>query len=333
VSYFDLLSVPSSLDPTAPGYKDWFHLNLFDHASGCVGLINVSLHGAPADQRARAVGTALLHDPAYGWRGNVEIAGFAEATISADGVLLSDVGMMIDPSRRVLHASARLPEEGLALRVRATAAARPVRVEMAQPFGSGWIAWFVVPRLQLEGWLQLGGRTCDLASWGAYHDHNWGRWFWGEDVGWEWGAFVATSPGPVFVLARLTDRLHRELHPPQLVVVHGGQRRTFHPGSVTVSYEGRADVPLRRLPGALAALHGDRARPALPGRLTVAAVSGADWVRLSFSVHAAAQLIEGEPMHPGYTFVHELAGAFEATGRVRDHEVAAHGLAVVEYVT
>jgi hypothetical protein len=333
VSDFDLLRLPSSLDPTAPGYKDWFHLNLFDHTSGSVGLINVSLHGAPADQRARVVGTALLHEPGYGWRGNVEIAGVAEATVAADGALLADIGMMIDPPRRVLHASARMPDEGISLRLSATAAARPVRIELAQPFGSGWIAWFVVPQLQLKGQLELGDRSFDLADWAAYHDHNWGRWFWGENIGWEWGAFAAAPTGPLFVMARLTDRLHRVRRPAQLIVLQGGQSRTFHPGSVTVSYEGRAEVSLRRLPGALAALHGDRAQLALPARLNVAAASGLDWVRLSFTVRAAAQLIEGEPMRPGYSFIHELVGAFEATGRVRDQEVAAHGLAVFEYVT
>jgi hypothetical protein len=333
VSDFDLLRLPSPLDPTAPAYKDWFHLNLFDHASGSVGLVNVSLHGSPADPRARAIGTALIHQPGRGWSGNLEIAGFGEATIVPDGVLLAQVGVMVDPARRTLHASARLPEEGLSLRLTGTAAARPIRIELAQPFGSGWIAWFVVPRLRLEGRLELRGHAVDLASWSAYHDHNWGRWFWGEDIGWEWGVFAAHPPNPVFVLARLTNRLHRRLHPAQLIVVRDGRSRTFPPGSVALRLDGRADLPLRRLPGALAALHGDRVRPALPARLSVEAISGLDWVRLSFEARAVAQLIEGDPIRPGYSFIHELVGEFAATGRVRDEDIAAGGLAVFEYVT
>jgi len=332
VSDFDLLRLPSLLDPTAPAYKDWFHLNLFDHAGGGVALVNVLLHGAPVDERARAVGAALLHAPGEGWCGNVEIAGFDEATIVPAGILLANVAIMVDPTGRTLHASARLPEEALALDLRGTAAARPIRIEFAEPFGSGWIAWFVVPQLRLQGQLTLGGRIFDLAAWTAYHDHNWGRWFWGEDIGWEWGAFAAPAPGPLFVLAQLTDRLHRRRYPAHLIVVQDGQSRTFRAG-VTIRHEGRAEVSLRRLPGALAALNGDRARPALPARLTVEAAAGADWVRLSFATRAAAQLIEGEPMRPGYAFIHELVGGFEAVGRVRDQDVSATGLAVFEYVT
>jgi hypothetical protein len=333
VSDFDLLRLPSPLDATAPAYKDWFHLNLFDHASDSVGLVNVSLHGRPADPGARAIGTALIHQPGRGWSGNVEIAGFGEATIVPDGVLLAQVGIMLDPARRALHASARLSEEDLSLHLTGTAAARPIRLQLAQPFGTGWIAWFVVPRLRLEGRLELRDHAFDLASWAAYHDHNWGRWFWGEDIGWEWGVFAARPPNPFFVLARLTDRLHRRVSPAQLIVVQNGWNRTFQPGSVAVRLEGRTDSPLRRLPGALAALHGDRTRPALPAKLTVEAVSGLDWVQLSLEVHAAAQLIEGDPMRPGYSFIHELVGEFEATGRVRDEDIAAGGLAVFEYVT
>jgi hypothetical protein len=333
VSDFDLLRLPSALDPTALAYKDWFHLNLFDHAGGRVGLINASLHGAPSNARARAVGTALVHDPAQGWFGNVDIQGIGESTVLPDGILLPHAALMLDPSRRTLHASARMPQDGLALRATANAAARPLRVELTQDFGSGWIGWFVVPRVRVAGRLELEDRSFDLAVWDAYHDHNWGRWFWGEDIGWEWGAFSAAPPGPHIVLARLTDRLHRRVQPAQLMVVQDGQTRIFLPGSVAVHLGGRADVRLRRVPGALAALHGDRARAALPAHVSVEAVSGADWLRLSFSVRAAAQLILGEPTRPGYAFIHELVGAFDATGRVREREIATQGLAVFEYVT
>jgi hypothetical protein len=29
----------------------------------------------------------------------------------------------------------------------------------------------------------------------GYHDHNWGRWHWGQDLGWEWGCFLPPAPG------------------------------------------------------------------------------------------------------------------------------------------
>ena len=49
-----------------------------------------------------------------------------------------------------------------------------------------------------------GSRTIELALASGYHDHNWGRWHWGDDVGWEWGAFLAPSSGSTF------DQSHHE---------------------------------------------------------------------------------------------------------------------------
>lgn len=332
MNQFDLLRIPSPLDPSAPAYKDWFHLNLFDHATGAVGLINVSLHGAPADPRSRAVGTALFHEADGGWRGGVEIAGIGEVTAIPHGVLMAQTAIIVDPERRALHASIEQPEEGLAGRIVGAVTAKPIRIAFAQPFGSGWINWYVAPRVALSGEWRSGGAAHDLARWSGYHDHNWGRWFWGEDIGWEWGAFATPSPGPLFVLARLTDRLHQRRGPAQLIIVEGTRVRTFPAGTVRLDYRGRLNTPLRRLPGALAALHSDRAEPDLPAAIEVEAISGLDWARLNFAARGAAQLIEGDPARPGYSFIHETVGGFTAEGRIRDRDLTATGLGVFEHV-
>ncbi len=52
----DHVRLPTPLDPTAAFAKDWLHLNLFDHASGTVGLINTSMHGDPSTATAIVVG-------------------------------------------------------------------------------------------------------------------------------------------------------------------------------------------------------------------------------------------------------------------------------------
>ena len=62
----DHVRLPAPLDPAAAFAKDWLHLNLFDHASGTVGLINASMHGNPSTATAIVVGSALFHDPRVG---------------------------------------------------------------------------------------------------------------------------------------------------------------------------------------------------------------------------------------------------------------------------
>ena len=82
----------------------------------------------------------------------------------------------------------------------------------------------------------------------------------------------------------------------------------------------------------LAALHSDLARPRLERTLLLRADDGTDRVEIRFTARAAAQIIAGDPVEPGYGFIHELVGEFEFTARVGGREEAGAGLAVVEHV-
>ena len=329
----DALRPPLPTDPTAGAYKDWLHLNVFDYASGAVWLFNTSLHGAPADARARAIGTALVHLPGAGWIGNVEVCGIDDVVVGPHSIAMTRLALAVDASGDRVLASAQLPGDGLtaALGARATTAA--IDIEQRLPFGPGWISWFVVPRLAVDGTLAAGGRVLDLSGAVGYHDHNWGRWHWGDDVGWEWGVMLAPGPGPTLVISRTTDREHRRRGEPALVVDHAGGRTRFRASAVDVRLEGRLqDLPIRRLPGALAALHQGRAHPALPGRIRIRADDGLDRADVEFLPRAAAQLIAGDPVQPGYGFVHEMVGRFSATLRLAGRESVVEGLGVFEYV-
>ena len=328
----DALRPPSKFDPEALLYKDWLHLNVFEPKTGLVGLVNVALHGAHDDPRARAAGTALMHLPDHGWLGNVEITGMTDAAVSEDGVGLRGVALAIDPSAGVVMASARLPEDDLRLDVTAHASGPVYEVPWRLPLGSGWISWFAAPRVRPSGRVVAASAEIDLGGAVAYHDHSWGRWRWGDDLGWEWACFADRSGGPVLVYSRTTDRDHRRRGRAVLLVYAGGRRRTFAGQTVAVDYAGELRSAPRRLPGALAALHCDRARPQLPEEVVVWADDGHDSVRIYFRARAAAQLITAEITDPGYGFIHEIAGSFEARGRIDRKEFASEGLAMFEYV-
>ncbi|MBV8201409.1 MAG: hypothetical protein JOZ15_12370 [Acidobacteria bacterium] len=328
----DTLRLPSPFGAESGAYKDWLHLNLLDHATGAVGLINVSLHGAPWVPAARAVGVALLHLPGAGWVGSMEVEGAAAAWIGLASLALPRVALGLDPRARAVLASACFAEDGLEARCTATQESRPFEVRQDIGGGPGWIAWYAVPRLRLSGSVSLAGQALDLARTSAYHDQNWGCWHWGDGFGWEWGTFLAPPPGPSFVLSRVSNRAHHPAGPALLVADVAGRRRTFSGPAVEIAYEGRLETRLRRLPGALAALHGDRAEPHLPARMMARASAGVDHVEIDFRPRAAAQLIAGDPHRRGYGFLHEMVGDFTATGQLGSADAAATGLCVVEYV-
>lgn len=320
------------VSPGPLAHKDWLHFNVFHHASGCVGLVNATVHGPPDDPKSRAVGTALLHVPGEGWVGNTAVKDISEARLGPHSVLMPEVGIAVGQQPGRVDVSARMPDEGFSADVIATAIAPGLDLDEAVAFGSGWISWSVLPRLALTGSLQAAGMHLQLDGADGYHDRNWGRWHWGEDAGWEWGCFMAPEPGPAITLARITDRVHRQPLGATLIYTAGGHRRMLRGPSVRLSWSGRMASPERRVPGAMAALHQDRARPRLPSALGVRAWDGVDLVEVEFVAASAVQVIVADPFRRGYGFIHELAGSFKVSGRVGGAPVDAGGLAVVEYV-
>src|SRR5690606_31628787 len=132
----DTLRLPVPLDPTTGSYKDWFHLNIFDPATGTAGLVNVSLHGSPEDSRSRAIGTALVYRPGVGWLGNVEVTGMLDAKLLPAGIALERVALVLDQDD-VIHVAASFPDDGLVIRAKGHPLSRPIVVEERMPFGSG----------------------------------------------------------------------------------------------------------------------------------------------------------------------------------------------------
>jgi hypothetical protein len=330
VNRLDPLRPPAPGDPTAEAYKDWLHLNLFDHGSGSVGLVNVALSGSPEDARSRAVGTALLHVPGHGWAGNQEAQGFDEAEIGTTSIALERVALAVDHESGTVAASARFADDEFALDVRASALVSPLAVEEPLPLGQGWFSWYAVGRLSVAGEARVGGRALPLGEASAYHDHNWGRWHWGDDLGWDWGAFLAPDPGPAVILIRVTDRNREATLPPALVVHVDGERRTFSGPRVVLQESGRLPPPSRKVAGSLGALHSDRGDPGLPAAVRATANDGVDRIEIEFTAHSAAQLVTAETARRGYGFIHEIAGEFHCEGHVGGIAFESEGLGVVE---
>jgi hypothetical protein len=327
----DRLRPPSLLDLTAAAYKDWLHVNVFDFARGRIALVNVSLHGDPDDPRSLAAGAVLVGDVEDGWRQHVESVGAREAVVAHGAIAVGEVAaIVLDETDGSVSMSGRLPGGALELDATALPAAPPIVAEAPAPFGSGWIAWRATPRLRVTGRLRLDGETTAVDETAAYHDHNWGRWFWGDDVGWEWGAFLSPD-GASFVTTRPTDRAHRAGGTALRAHV-GGQARAFHERTVRARLEGRLEGVAPRGPGAMAALHSARARPLLPSRVHVVADDGYDRVELEAKLVSAAQIVVAEPARPGYGFIHELIGTFAYSARVGGVASRGEGLVAFEHV-
>ena len=100
-----------------------------------------------------------------------------------------------------------MPDNSIRGELHFASASRPFVVNN-QPVGDGRMSWLFVPRLRAEGWLRIGGREHRIEDDLAYHDHNWGRFWWGDDFGWTWGTILPTKPGDPWsmVFLQMTDR-------------------------------------------------------------------------------------------------------------------------------
>ncbi|MEL6890874.1 MAG: hypothetical protein AAFP84_04720 [Actinomycetota bacterium] len=338
----DSLRPPSPLDLLAPIHKDWLHLNVFVPDHDVSALINASVHGDPASPASLAVGATIVHD------GRRDELFTAVQVVARHRAAETPTSVAVDPAASVsLHddgwfacATGRAGDADVT--VRATAAAEPIDAERPAPFGSGWISWRAMPRLRLHGEIRLPDRTVGLESAIGYQDHNWGRWRWGDDIGWRWGTFptagrdelAGSGAATVLTIADRTDRHHR-VRSPLVDVQTGPLVRRFSGDTVRITYRGDLHdrrTPLVRLPGAVAALRSDRQRPDLPGSLVVDAVDGFDRATAEFEVERAVQLITSEPTTSGQTFIHELLGRFELSGTLAGRPIAGTGLGVFEHV-
>jgi hypothetical protein len=327
----DRLRPPSSLDLSAEAYKDWLHVNVFDFERDRIGLVNVSLHGNPRDRRSLAAAAVLLGDLASGWSRHLTVLSAVEAEVSDEAVVIGDTARIsLDPASGGVGLLGRVPELGIELEAVGWPAAAPIVAEQPTTFGSGWISWRAMPRMKLVGRITAGGERASADTLVAYHDHNWGRWYWGDDAGWEWGAFLAPDE-VTFVTTRPTDRAHRA-GASALRAQLGTHTRSFRERTVRVGLEGRLERPPGRVPGAMAALHAARRFPRLPARVLVEADDGYDRVELDARFTDATQLITAEPARPGYGFIHELLGCFDYRVRLDGEERSGEGLAAFEYV-
>jgi hypothetical protein len=328
----DGLHLPPHGDPGRALYKEWLHVNIIDHDARVVGLVNASLHGDPDDPRSMATGAALLHIDGVGWVGNAATHAFSEASLGTSSIALRDVGIVVEPHRGRVLASASMPLHRFSLEVEMQADARPFAFAEPFPYGSGWMSWYGVPRLTVRGRASFDGREIPLDGAIGYHDHNWGRFRWGDDARWEWGAMLAAD-GSSFVFARATTRDFRTITGgPLLIADTAAGRRTFGGAAVSILADDEFDQPLRRMPGALAALHQDWMRPPLPRRVVIRAGDGIDRLTIELRFEAAAQIITADSAEPRYGFVHELSGVFEASGIIAGGAISTSGLVAYEHV-
>lgn len=204
-----------------------------------------------------------------------------------------------------------------------------VRMGTAEP-----MRWIVVPRLETNGVVTLGGDRYEIEGAPAYHDHNWGAFSWGGDFAWEWGLILApngATPWTV-IFSRISDRARqRVLSQAILVWRDDGQCRAFRDDEISVRESGLLRGGARlRVPRVMSLVEPATAAD-VPLELLVRAESGDDRVEVRFTSSDFAEIaMPNETRDLGSTLLCEVRAEAEVRGSIRGTSFALTAPAILE---
>jgi hypothetical protein len=330
----DFLRAPVLATARPEGYKEWHHFVI--HGAGRRILINFSLTNETSrmgQPRLAPRVIVIAHDER--WAGAIERFDDSELDVSADlgdlTIARNQLTVRPDGYRVVID----LPEQDIRGELHFTSVSRPFVVNN-QPVGDGRMCWLFVPRLRADGWLRIGGQEHGLESEVAYHDHNWGRFWWGDDFGWTRGTILPReSKDPwSLVFLRMTDRRRLRCLSQALYVWHHDEPAAIfrHAAVQTRSCGllGRAadctlPAPMRLL------LDGEI--PDVPERVEITATRVSDAVHAEFRPQSYARLARpSEVCLDRSTVLCETSGTARVSGSINGESIDFVGAGVFEFL-
>jgi hypothetical protein len=331
------IGVPAG--PFAPrNHKEWHHFCVVGPELDLIINFNVSErawpYALPVEHAARVV--VLARDHERSWYGDVESALIRDVEVRSGEVDLRVGSNIVRLDGEVFVVSVVLRDHPVGVRLRLQPRTVPLLVRNEVSIGPAWVNWLVLPRLEATGTIVLGQRVYRLERAPAYHDHNWGRWRWGQDFSWQWGFGLPYGPEEPWtaVFDRTTNRVgSTDLERTVALWCRGELYRVFTQTEVTVQPLGL--MPLEQIglkvPRVMALLTAERMTD-IPDRLIVTAASGADRLDLIFEPEDASQILIPNETDLGMTVINEAIGRVTLDGRVKGRQVASSGRGIFEFL-
>jgi hypothetical protein len=329
----DFLRAPVLATARPEGFKEWHHFVV--HGRGLRLLINFSLTKEVGGDDVRLAPRVIVIAHDENWTGAIERFDGHALDISADLGELTIGGNRMTVLPDGYHVAINLPDKDIRGELHFTSTSRPFVVRN-QPLGDGRISWLFVPRLRAEGWLAISGREHHMENDLAYHDHNWGRFRWGDDFGWTWGTILPTgSRDPCsLVFLQTTDRSRLRCLSQALYVWHHDEPAAiFRHAAVQTRSDGRlsraADCtlppPMRLL------LDGEV--PGVPERIDITATRAGDKVHAEFRSRSYARLARPSEVYlDRSTVLCETGGTVRASGTIKGEDFDFVGTGVFEFL-
>ncbi len=315
----DCLRVPTTFDDDLDAYKEWQHFNVFDSKSGLFALLNFAIIGNPFDRNTACVRIGLFRTAANEIRGSIEPELADNLKVSYLDPGLAFPGVSVTYRDRCYFVKCIIEHAAAEVDLSFAIASTPLTT-LTKPFGSGFLGWTVFPRMTANGTIRLGGKRYAIKNAAAYHDHDWGRFNWGEDFGWHWGIFLEDRASG---LTLLFDQSTRGLGTPAMrssLLVYQGERLVADCSGhdLDVEFTDVFDKAPIVLPGVLRATHG---RPScrVPKVVTL---TGRDLAKqqmvVTFTADTVVQFIAPHHRGPGETQLNQVLGNIDVWHSIKD---------------
>jgi hypothetical protein len=316
------LKIPME-DPYSPeDWKDWYHYVMFDPVTQSRLLFNICLSGRP--NRGNITTTAFLTVPeqlpyqpiasldrfyTYGFSDTIEW----DMQVKRHPLCINTGNFYLRIDNNKAEIDVDHNKSGIRISINGVSVATPLYIPELAPFGKGFIGWGLIPGVDINGTISIGSKTISVTpDWHCYHDHNYGRFNWGDDVGWTW--FVASlknSKGikTTYVFHRSNNKAFTEVGVPFLFIYENNQlKKIFLGDSVDLKWDWSASPHMPPvLPGAMASLFSDR-NILMPQRISIKAADDKDYMYLEMIVQNAAEMILPDYRIKQYTFLKEMTG-------------------------
>lgn len=329
----DFLRAPVLSAARPEGFKEWHHFVV--HGRGFRLLVNFSLvnEASTAGPRLAPRVIVIVHDGQ--WTGAIERFDQSELDVTADLGNLAIGGNRMAVRPDGYHVLIDLPGQGIRGEFELTAVSRPFVVNN-QPVGNGRMCWLFVPRLRADGWLRIGAREHRMDSDLAYHDHNWGRFWWGDDYAWTWGTILPSADDDPWslVFLQMTDRRRLRNLSQALYVWHRDEPAAIfrHAGVCTRSHGRLGRAADCTLPPAMRLLL-DGETPGVPERIEITASRAGDHVCAEFRPRSYARLAQPSEMClDRSTVLCETGGVARMSGSIGGKAIDFTGTGVFEFL-
>jgi len=341
------LRIPFDEPYSAKDWKDWYHFILIDLQQGLRVLANITLIGKPEAGEIQTtfiinlpsaqILSQLSVDTSVATFGTTFSQAWKAQMVRRTPLLIQGKGIHLEINRDRFQVTVQDNRAQLSLDFQAQAQATPLLVTEDTPCGSGFIGWGLVPGLQVMGELSICEQRFGIdETWFCYHDRNFGRFRWGEDIGWEWlVAVLSAENGRKFtlVLDKRTNKDHSLSGLPYIFIYEETQlRKVFLGSTLQIDWEWTpaAQRPLR-LPGVMASLFADKTVK-MPQALQIQAMDEQDQMMLNVQFDAMTELIVPDNQARQYTFIEEVTGKAEMYLSLQGKTIYARGLIYAEYV-